>query len=94
VSKVPKNDPPWRVPLEQSEPALPHITVPAIHPRGITQETLSAQVDKLGYTALAIKEQRDEALACLRQVRDFWAGGDAPQNLTDQINAILAKADQ
>lgn len=28
----------------------------------------------------------------LRAVADFWAGGDAPQELTDRINAALAKA--
>lgn len=30
--------------------------------------------------------------AVLREVADFWAGGDAPQALTDKINAALAKA--
>ena len=28
----------------------------------------------------------------LREVADFWAGGDAPQELTDRINAALSKA--
>ena len=30
--------------------------------------------------------------AVLREVADFWAAGDAPQALTDKINAALAKA--
>lgn len=30
--------------------------------------------------------------AVLREVADFWAGGDAPQELTDRIHAALAQA--
>ncbi len=33
-----------------------------------------------------------ELLASLQAVADFWAGGDAPQELTDQMHAAIAKA--
>ena len=33
-----------------------------------------------------------ELADALRAVAEFWAGGDAPQELTNQINAALAKA--
>jgi hypothetical protein len=33
-----------------------------------------------------------ELAAVLREVADFWAGGDAPAELTARINAALAKA--
>lgn len=36
----------------------------------------------------------DELTETLRQVADFWAGGDAPPELTDRINAVLAKVAQ
>jgi hypothetical protein len=33
-----------------------------------------------------------DLLEALRAVADFWAGGDAPDELTRQINAALSKA--
>ncbi len=33
-----------------------------------------------------------ELVPTLQAVADFWAGGDAPPELTDRINAALAKA--
>jgi hypothetical protein len=33
----------------------------------------------------------DEISAVLREVSEFWAGGDAPEELTQKINAALAK---
>ena len=33
-----------------------------------------------------------DLLAALQGVRDFWAGGDCPPELWDQISAAIAKA--
>jgi hypothetical protein len=33
-----------------------------------------------------------DLLAVLKQVRDFWAGGDAPDDLTNAIHAAIARA--
>ena len=35
---------------------------------------------------------RDDLLAVLEQVRDFWAGGDAPEALENAIHAAIARA--
>ena len=36
--------------------------------------------------------ERDDLLAVLEQVRDFWAGGDAPEALENVIHAAIARA--
>ena len=42
---------------------------------------------------LRIADERNaDLLAVLEQVRDFWAGGDAPEALENAIHAAIARA--
>jgi hypothetical protein len=57
--------------------------------------TVHAREDKAVRAANArLIAAAPDLLEALREVAEFWAGGDAPQELTDKINAALAKAVQ
>ncbi len=63
------------------------MTVATIEPEDDNLEAV--QVAKANARLIAAAP---DLLAALRAVAEFWAGGDAPEELTAQINAALAKA--
>lgn len=53
---------------------------------------LTGSVDGLALQSCMLSLHNATNLAALEAVDDFWAGGDAPPELTAQIRAAIAKA--